>query len=511
VTRRWLLTFAFGLSLLPAGVAWAGEAPPQIQAAAAALGAANLQTIEFTGRGSDFWWGQAYNGASPWPRFAVPYYSVTIDYAHSQFRDDRRRAQVANPPLGGGLQPVIGELRQTWLLNNGIAWDLNGETPVPPRQNAARRPEFDIKSAVESRTAQIYLTPHGFIKAALAGGATVRVDEVLGVKKTHLTITTPEKAKFEAVLNPQNLIEHIQTTLSHPVIGDYVYEADFSDYKDFGGVRFPTRIVQRADGWAVLDVSIYDVKTNIPVRFDVPPAIRQAFDAPSPPAPLVPQKVAEGVWAVQGVVKSVIVEFRDYVIVVEAGTDEGRSIAVMEATKKLIPNKPIRYVINSHLHFDHSGGLRTYAAEGATIVTHEGNIPYYEQVWARPRTMVPDRLSRSGRKPAFEGVHGFRTFTDGVQRLSVYHYPRNFHAEGMMMVYLPNARIVIEADSFNGVTGDADSHTALANTIEFYDAVRELRIPVDNIVPLHGPVSVTWSSLERTVELFRDLQTFRAN
>ena len=80
------------------------------------------------------------------------------------------------------------------------------------------------------------------------------------------------------------------------------------------------------------------------------------------------------------------------------------SIAVIDAVKRAIPGKPIKYLINTHHHFDHSGGVRTYAADGATIITHQSNIAYFENAWRNPRTINPDRLAKSGRTPVFEGV-----------------------------------------------------------------------------------------------------------
>src|SRR5213596_3920240 len=92
----------------------AQDAKTTLDAAAAALGARNLRTIEFSGRGSDFMFGQAYDGNNPWPRFNLPNYTVTIDYSIPAMRDDRRRQQSENPPRGGGFQPLVGELRQIW-------------------------------------------------------------------------------------------------------------------------------------------------------------------------------------------------------------------------------------------------------------------------------------------------------------------------------------------------------------------------------------------------------------
>lgn len=80
-------------------------------------------------------------------------------------------------------------------------------------------------------------------------------------------------------------------------------------------------------------------------------------------------------------------------MVVEAPLNEARSLAVIAKVKETIPGKPIKYLVNTHAHFDHSGGLRTYVAEGATIVTHRGNEAYYKKVWAAPHTLNPCAVS----------------------------------------------------------------------------------------------------------------------
>jgi glyoxylase-like metal-dependent hydrolase (beta-lactamase superfamily II) len=449
-----------------------------VQAAADALGVARVQTIQYSGWGSDFIFGQAYDGNSPWPRFYVPAFSMTIDYAAPAMRDDRRRTQAENPPLGGGFQPIVGEQRQIWALNRGFAWDVAGAAAVPAAV------ERDLRGAVEGRTTAIWMTPHGFLKAALAGNATTRMEDVRGVRKTIVSVVAPNKARLEGVIDEHNRVERVETALHHPMLGDMLLEAEYSGYKDFGGVMFPTRIVQRNGGYPVLDVTITDVRANVPFALEVPENIRAAV-APVP-APLVPEKLAEGVWMLQGAAKSVVVEFRDHVVVVDAPESEARSIAVLEAISRAIPGKPVRYVINTHSHFDHASGLRTYAAEGITIVTQAANIPYYQQVWASPRTISPDRLSRSGRTPAFEGVVGTRTFSDGTRRLVLYHYPGNMHNAGMLMAYLPKEKILMQADSYNPGPTPADAPGGVANLVHFYQAVERLRLDVEQVVPMHG-------------------------
>jgi glyoxylase-like metal-dependent hydrolase (beta-lactamase superfamily II) len=422
---------------------------------------------------------------------------MAIDYTVPSLRDDRRRAQAENPPLGGGFQPLAGEQRQIWLLSGPYAWDIVGQNPTPAAV------ERDQRTAVDGRLAQIWLTPHGFVKAAISSGATSRVETLRGMRKTVISFTTPTHVKLEGILNQQNLVERIETWFGNPVLGDMLFEAVFSDYQDFGGVKFPTHILQRSGGYPVLDVTITDVRPNAAATIEVPAIIRQA--TPPPAQAIQPEKLSDGIWIIPGAAKSVAVEFRDFIVVVDAPETEARSLAVMEAIKSIIPGKPIRYVVNTHTHFDHAGGLRTYAAEGSTIITQAQNVPYYEQVWKNPRTINPDRLARSGRTAVFEGLVGNRTLTDGSRELVIYHYAGNMHNAGMLMVFLPRERMLIEADSFTPATTPSDPPGGLSNLVQFYEVVQRLKLDVEQVVPIHGRVT-TLDEARAAIERYKQTQ-----
>jgi glyoxylase-like metal-dependent hydrolase (beta-lactamase superfamily II) len=135
----------------------------------------------------------------------------------------------------------------------------------------------------------------------------------------------------------------------------------------------------------------------------VPDAVR-AF-AP-PPVNVEMEKLADGVYYVKGGSHhSIAIDQRDHIVVVEGPQNEARSAAVIAKVKATIPDKPIKYMVNTHVHFDHSGGLRTYVDEGATIVTHALNKPYYERAWAAPRTLNPDLMAKSNKTATFENLH----------------------------------------------------------------------------------------------------------
>ena len=164
--------------------------------------------------------------------------------------------------------------------------------------------------------------------------------------------------------------------------------------------------------------------------------------------------------------------------------------------QRLIPKKPIRYVVNTHYHFDHSGGLRTYVAHGATVVTHADNREFYENVffYPSPRTLEPDLLSQrypwfaGNRIPAIEGVTSKYVISDGVRTLDAYALQGIDHEATMLVAYLPTERLLINGDLYGPPAPNAPLPMPSAGTRQLYQNIRRLNLNVERHVPVHGNV-----------------------
>src|SRR5439155_16073980 len=238
-----------------------------LQTAADTLGAARIKTLQFTGSGANFSVGQNYLPNEPWPKVEVKNYTASINYDTGSMRAELLRQMGAVMPRGGGA-PFFGEQRQIQVVSGNYAWNV----PVPPANapaGAAPPPVAAPDTQVE-RMLFVWSTPQGFVKAAMANNASTRSAR----GGTEVSFTVGGKYKMTGIINAQGQVEKVQTWIDHPIVGDMLVETNYSGYKDFGGVMFPSHLVQTQDGYPSLDLTISSVTANPAVDIAVPENVR---------------------------------------------------------------------------------------------------------------------------------------------------------------------------------------------------------------------------------------------
>ncbi len=484
------------------------------------MGVDRLRCITFAGSGYAGMVGQNLTQDTDWPRGEpLEEYSRTIDFERGSSVERFSREPGMNPAswkygpgwLGG--TPLQRHRRQAFAVRGSHAWHSDGPGPPVPAPRSTELWQLDI-----------WMTPHGFVRAARMPGADAKAiwrwelgesgrdGATTGdiAKVAVVSATVLGKYRVNATVRAGNIVQRTQTRVPHPVLGDMNYEHEFTDWNDLGGgIRFPTGW-HHHDGWdderqvPVLTGghnsfggSFPEMSANDCEPLEVPAEIARA--TPNPPT-VQPSMLADGVWLLGGGThNSVAIEFSDFVAVVEAPLDERRSLAVIDKTVELVPGKPIRFLVNTHDHYDHLGGLRTYLHVGATILTHQRNRMFYESELLNyvPRTLEPDMVSLYPPTEISEGytmedIDEKYILGDGQRYLEIYYVQGlGVHVEGLLMAYLPREGIVIEADLYDPGLLPRDRSRPTETERVLLRNVRQNRLEPKLVAPIHGE-AVTW-------------------
>ena len=492
--RRWQRCLIVSSVLF---VGCGGAATPELQViedTAEAMGSlralSGTATLVTEGQGRVWRLGQNKGPRSDLPYYEIGNYRLQIDFANDRWRLSQERTSTF---LTGN--PLYGA-RQTYGLDGDVAYDEQGERTV----RASARVATD-------RRAEMYHNPIGILLLALDETSTVsNLREEAGQQV--IDIAAADGTQFALFVDGETgLPSKVISSTYHPNLGDVAVETRFEDYAETGGLGgFGARLTLPRVYTTNLDrfqVSTYRVATTPDAQIDdlaAPADVRSTAPAMAS-ATLEVEEVASGVWYLTGQSHhSVLVEFDEYLALIEAPQSEQRTLAVIEHARELQPDKPLQYVVNTHHHFDHSAGIRAAVSEGLTVITHQVNRSFFEDMVARQHSIEPDALARNPQPLTMETVAGDEIYelTDGRRTLQIYRILDDLHSDGMVMAYLPQERILIEADAFSPTSGDAPFAEVLLQNIED----RGLR--VDTILPVHGG-QTGLEDLERAVRTAREL------
>jgi len=268
--------------------------------------------------------------------------------------------------------------------------------------------------------------------------------------------------------------------------GDVTYDLVLADWQTVGGARIAMSRKYELNGRTVADVKLSETTVNTPIpadRLEIPgpflaaarkPAvgqvpyqwiIRRQFigtyldsEQPSYDTQAVPglklEELAPGIQhVVGGSHNSLIVEMKDHVIVFDAPVSDWQSTWTISAARGKYVRKPVKYLVLTHHHMDHAGGLRAYADAGATIVAGQGTAAHFRRVLAAPFTRNPVLSSSDLTRTPIVEVVGKHVLSDGQRQVELYVLDPNPHAEGLLIGYVPDARLGFVTDVWSPGAG----------------------------------------------------------
>lgn len=345
------------------------------------------------------------------------------------------------------------------------------------------------REVARDRRADIYHHPLTIVRAALHPAATLTHASTTGHERAGAMTTEGGLAFTLAIDTVTKLPARVVSMRDHPVLGDAAVETVFDEYQDVQGLRLPARLTTNTDRFTTADLRVKTQIMDGPIgKVPAPGQLPAESVSDVPPVNIVVEEVARGVWLLRGQSHhSVLIEFSDHLVLFEAPS-EARTLAIVAKARDLRPNKPLTHVINSHHHFDHSGGIRAAVSEGMTVITHEANTEFIRHLVGRPHTIAPDALTRNPKPLKLETVDGEMLLEDEGMTMRLSHIAGNPHGDALLMAYLPRQRLLVQADAYS--PGDANVPGAgfqpyAANLLE---NIRKQRLRVDRIVPIHGSV-----------------------
>lgn len=427
------------------------------------------RTLVIEGGGTQYNLGQDTVPGAAVQTHTVKDYRRAIDLAGGRSRTEQ--TQVANFPYFAGPAPR----RLVQGLDGTVGYNVAADgtaTRISAVAASDRRLEWSLHPLPAIRAA---LDPKATLANLRTGGGLSLVD-----------VTATDGATFTLVIDAATKLPLRVMTKSYNLnLGDVVLAGEFADYRKAGNLQLPTTIATRIDDFVTVRINVAKQVVDGATGDLAAPAAAASAPASTAPPPqtVTAAPIARGVTLLAGGShNSVLVEFRDHLMLIEAPLNEARTLAAIVKARELVPGKPLTQLVNTHHHFDHTAGVRAAVSEGLAVIAHQGNVAFLQEVAARPHTLRPDALSRSPRPLVIEGIADHKTFTDGSMAVTLYAVGGP-HSDTMLLPYFPKERLLVEADLY---TPGNKVQTFAAGLLS---QLKTMNLRIDRIIPIHGTVA----------------------
>ncbi|HEV8715081.1 MAG TPA: MBL fold metallo-hydrolase [Candidatus Binatia bacterium] len=412
--------------------------------------------------------------------------------------------------------PLTATWRYSEILSGDQGAILGADGARSPAQHAASA------ARIAARRKELSRSPVSVLLNALARSSSLlRLADQLIYASRHYVVSYNDGGQFVIIaLDAQSrLPTKVEFLEDDPLAGDTNNELFFTDWRQVGALKLPFELTYRVNGQIVMTEHIDSIENNIDVNavgFTIPEDLSQTDTTDGRrgeqssqwilrrialASPLDDEQtrvelteVAKGVFHVTGGTHhSLAIEMADHLVVVDAPLYEERSQAVLAALRKKFPGKPVRFIVSTHFHNDHSGGLRAYVAAGAIVVTGKVNEQFHSQAFRAKHTRVPDSLQGNPKPAVIETVGTEKkVLTDDARVVEIYPIT-NSHAEGMLVVYLPREKLLFVTDLFS--PGAPRQVSAWCG--ELLAAVEQYDLKVERIAGGHGNKLSTLAELRQ--------------
>lgn len=451
---------------------------PTLDAVARAMGGRDrvlaVRAIVIEGTGDNFNFGQNFTPTVPLGRFEVTQFRRSIDLANKRWFLDQTRVPRY---VTGNMTPQ----RQRFGIDGDVAYNVGNN-------DAMQRVGGQV--AVD-RANELLHHPIGFVQAAYGPNTEVFEDRLEG-NLSRIRIN-PGGNKIEMFVDARTMLP-LRTAKHtyHPMLGDALLETIFADWQEADGIQLPMQMTQRLDErWVLAEYRATSTKMNADVGDIAASAELRAQAAPTPPAPnVVVEEIAPGVWSLAGQTHHTIaIEQSKSIVLIEAPQSDARTLAMIAKARELRPGKPLDLVVNTHHHFDHSGGFRAAVSHGLTVLTHEGNKDFYERtVFPRRHFIVQDALAQNPKPLKLVAVGDKHVIRDSLRSIELYQVTGSQHSGTMLIAYLPAERLLIQADLYNPPAPNATTMPAFPFVANLLENIQRRGLQVDRVVGIHGRV-----------------------